>query len=449
MEEKNYTVIFDTNVLLDLYQKEGIYFALIPYLEKIEDNIIIPNQVYDEYTSKLEEIKLREFKKYDSTEKQIQDIYQNLIKNNQIKTDLKKIFGNINLFDNLTKIVENECKVIEEEIKEIKKTNEKKTNTLLKKDILKDLIERIVTKQKIKKFTLKEFIELFKEGEERIKYKIPPGITDMGKGIGTDFKTLKNKYGDFIIWKEILEYANSNPNRNIYFIENETKSDWWEKKCGKELAKILQYEFNEFSQSKIITLNLENFFKEFKEKLNLPEVELETLERYIKCLEETIEEIQANLEERFLDISNSYTYDNIFKYLENNLFNLIEENDYEYLISNDITGDRFEYIDGLDIYLKNSKNCFLEKNGLNEIVIKGEIEIECELTFQASGGRDVGFSKGVSIIGNLFLEIQLFNFNVNSHEFEGNNFYIENFKIVRANADETELDIYYEYDKEI
>lgn len=170
MEEKNYTVIFDTNVLLDLYQKEGIYFALIPYLEKIEDNIIIPNQVYDEYTSKLEEIKLREFKKYDSTEKQIQDIYQNLIKNNQIKTDLKKIFGNINLFDNLTKIVENECKVIEEEIKEIKKTNEKKTNTLLKKDILKDLIERIVTKQKIKKFTLKEFIELFKEGEERIKY---------------------------------------------------------------------------------------------------------------------------------------------------------------------------------------------------------------------------------------------------------------------------------------
>lgn len=447
MRENSYVVIFDTNVLLDLYQKEGIYFHLIPYLEKIENNIIIPNQVYDEYNSKLEEIKKREFKKYDNTEKKIKDIYEDLKRNNNIKNDFKKIFGNSNLFDCLIKKIENECKIIEKEVNRIKSINEEKPNSLLKKDTLKDLIERVVIKQKIKKFTLKEFIEISKEGEERIKYKIPPGITDAGKIGGTDFKTLKNKYGDFIIWKEILEYAKSNPNKEIYFIENETKSDWWEKKGGEELAKILQYEFKEYSQSKIITLSLENFFKEFKEKLDLPEVKLITLESHIKFLEEKIEEIKEDLENKFLEMAELYSYGNIFKYLENNLFNLIKEYNYNKLIFNDITGDSFEYIDSLDINLTSSKNCLLENLGLDEVTIKGEIEIECELTFQVSGGRDVGFSKSVSIVGNLFLEIQLFDFNINNDDFEGNNCNIENFKIIKARAEETELDIYYDYDK--
>ncbi|MBC2850340.1 hypothetical protein H5J22_02635 [Cetobacterium sp. 8H] len=446
--KKNYVVIFDTNVLFDLYQKEGIYFDLILDLEKIKNNIIIPNQVYEEYISKLERIKIREMDKYDKTEQRIKKIYQDLRKNKEIESDFQKIFGHSNLFDNLIDTIEKKCHEIEIEIKNVKMIKEEKENTLLKKDILKELIEEIMINQKLKKFTLKEFIEIFKEGEERLKYKIPPGITDANKGVGTDFKIFKNKYGDFIIWKEILQYAKLNPNIDIYFIENERKSDWWEIKGGNEFSKILEKEFQEYSQSKIIALNLESFFKEFKEKLNLPDFKLQALEEHIEALEYTIIKIQENLEDEFFFKINLNYFDNIFKYLENNLLYFIEENDYGYIISNEITGDRFEYINDLEVYLVKAKNCILEKKGLNDIVIKGEIEIECELNFQVSQGRDVGFSKNVSLVGNLFLEMNLYNFSITSKEFKDYSCDIGDFKLASIDADETELDIYYDYEKE-
>lgn len=69
-----------------------------------------------------------------------------------------------------------------------------------------------------------------KEGEERYAKKIPPGFEDAKKGgDGGD------KFGDLIIWKEMIEKATTDK-RPIIFVTDDGKSDWWHIHHGKKLG---------------------------------------------------------------------------------------------------------------------------------------------------------------------------------------------------------------------
>src|SRR4029077_20250194 len=69
-----------------------------------------------------------------------------------------------------------------------------------------------------------------KEGEERYAKKIPPGFEDAKKGgEGGD------KFGDLIIWKEMIEKAKAEV-RPIIFVTDDGKSDWWHIHSGKKLG---------------------------------------------------------------------------------------------------------------------------------------------------------------------------------------------------------------------
>ena len=69
-----------------------------------------------------------------------------------------------------------------------------------------------------------------KEGEERYAKKIPPGFEDAKKGgDGGD------KFGDLIIWKEMIDKAKTDQ-RPIIFVTDDGKSDWWHIHHGKKLG---------------------------------------------------------------------------------------------------------------------------------------------------------------------------------------------------------------------
>lgn len=66
--------------------------------------------------------------------------------------------------------------------------------------------------------------ELFlwcEEGQERYKKEIPPGFKDARNKDGV------RKYGDLIIWKELLKFALTQ-SKNIILITDDVKADWWE-----------------------------------------------------------------------------------------------------------------------------------------------------------------------------------------------------------------------------
>lgn len=67
-----------------------------------------------------------------------------------------------------------------------------------------------------------------KEGEDRYAKKIPPGFEDAKKTEG-------DKFGDLIIWKEMLEKAKADQ-RPMIFVTDDGKSDWWHSHHGKKLG---------------------------------------------------------------------------------------------------------------------------------------------------------------------------------------------------------------------
>lgn len=74
--------------------------------------------------------------------------------------------------------------------------------------------------------------EIYKEGEKRYAAKIPPGYEDSRKGDENDnfhFGGLEysRKFGDLIIWKQIIDYVKSKNIKNIIFVTEDEKKDWW------------------------------------------------------------------------------------------------------------------------------------------------------------------------------------------------------------------------------
>lgn len=69
-----------------------------------------------------------------------------------------------------------------------------------------------------------------KEGEERYAKKIPPGYKDTKKD-STDL----GKYGDLIIWKDMIAKASAD-RRPVIFITDDVKEDWWWINRGRKIG---------------------------------------------------------------------------------------------------------------------------------------------------------------------------------------------------------------------
>jgi hypothetical protein len=69
-----------------------------------------------------------------------------------------------------------------------------------------------------------------KEGEDRYSRHIPPGYKDIKKaGLDSD------KFGDLIIWKDLIEKAKAD-GRPLIFITDDVKEDWWQIHRGRKLG---------------------------------------------------------------------------------------------------------------------------------------------------------------------------------------------------------------------
>jgi len=62
-------------------------------------------------------------------------------------------------------------------------------------------------------------MEIVAEGEMRYQNQIPPGYKDSSSKEGVQ------KYGDLIIWKQIIDYAKTT-SKSIIFVTNDVKEDW-------------------------------------------------------------------------------------------------------------------------------------------------------------------------------------------------------------------------------
>jgi len=245
---ENCIFIFDTNVLLKFYKySEKVRKNFFEIFEEISDRIWIPYQVgYEFHKNRVSKIK------------EPKRDYEKLIeKLEKVKNDLKdefnrrKIHPKIDtegLYEDLEATLEEAEKKIEEK--------KKKHPDLFEEDKIRKKLNKYFEGKVGDGFSQDEKEDIYTEGRKRYQEKIPPGFKDSSKELK------REKFGDLLIWKEILEKADEDE-KDIIFITDDRKEDWWwidedDKKLGphpklrKEIREEADVSFYMYSSEKFL-----------------------------------------------------------------------------------------------------------------------------------------------------------------------------------------------------
>ena len=262
---KNAIFVFDTNVFIRLYSltKEA-RDAFFEAIEKIKDRIWMPHQVAEEFMKNRVNVILKNLGDYDNLKQKT---------NNYIK-ELAQIF-NIPETDKECEKHKNQLNAWIDKYRD--------SNLLVKdfsSDLILDKILNLFEGKTGKPYTSEEKEKMEKEGENRYKKQIPPGYKDDGKKKNEDI--INNAYGDFFLWRQILDYS-FNESKNIIFITNDKKEDWWNIVNGKTVGPRVELR------------------KEFFEKTKTKQFHMYTLDSFLKYSTDSIddkilEEVKINPE---------------------------------------------------------------------------------------------------------------------------------------------------------
>lgn len=238
----NSTFVFDTNVLLNLYRySNNTRNQLFDALNDLEDRIWIPYQVAFEFCKNRYKVIEESNKRFEKMKKGIDEFIGGL------KSE---------------RLVENNDPDLESLEKYLNDWTEKKKDSYLVFDYTDDsVLNRVLELFEGKtgeKFSKDDIEKIEKEGKERYSNKIPPGYKDDNK--------FDNKFGDLIVWKEIIDYSKNNKN-NIIFVVHDQKEDWWNKIGGKTIGPRpeLRKEFFDETGMKFHTYTMTSFLSYFNE----------------------------------------------------------------------------------------------------------------------------------------------------------------------------------------
>lgn len=183
----------------------------------------------------------------------------------KFKADVEKANSKaISTYDKAFAKIEKRIDEIEEEVRSVKDND--------------DLLENIEKHFSVgNEFSFEELIEITKEGKHRYDLKIPPGYADYS---GKNKKEGVQQFGDFIIWKQILEFSKEK-GADIIFITNDTTkdNDWCysgkENRVERPREELIK-EISDYSSASFWMYNLEQFLYHSNEYLD-SNIEEETI----------------------------------------------------------------------------------------------------------------------------------------------------------------------------
>ncbi|MCF4100040.1 PIN domain-containing protein [Gillisia sp. M10.2A] len=278
---ENGIICFDANVLLNLYRYSNeTRETLLNLIGKFKDKIWLPHQSALEYNRNRYEVIADQEKAYKEFTEKISQIQKDL------QSTSKPPFLSEEVHKSLNKVFEKVSSEVDESIL--------KYSDFLKNDPIYDTISSLFEKRITDCYDSKRLEEIYKEGEERYNKKIPPGYEDAKNKEGN------RKYGDLIIWKQIIDKAKE-LKKSIILITDERKTDWWWKiKDGRnmgprqelveELYNQAESNFHMYSSERFLSYG-QGFLQEQVNKKALEEIqemkraEMEEIRR-LKRLEE-------------------------------------------------------------------------------------------------------------------------------------------------------------------
>jgi hypothetical protein len=239
--------VFDSNVLLDLYRlPKSARNDLINVIEneKFADRVWIGFQVVLEFLNNRFEAISDQKNKFTS----VRNILENAIEQyDELTSNLETELAKLKLRQRHSLIepdkfinqknIDSGIKYIQRFIDNLDKL-EKKQSDVNDLDQIKEIVLRLFEGRMGNGFDKKRLEGIYKEGEKRYENKIPPGYKDIKK-VGSHLfedKEYIRKYGDLILWYEIIEKAKEDNLEYIILVTGDVKEDWWYEKRGKKLG---------------------------------------------------------------------------------------------------------------------------------------------------------------------------------------------------------------------
>jgi hypothetical protein len=206
--------VFDANVLLDIYRySDETADSLLKTFEKLENRIWIPYQAALEYHRNINTVIASEAKNYADAIKEASVLLTRFSKKRNHPFISQKLYKEIeSIFESLNSELE---------------ANKISMEALLTENPLKDRLASILSGKIGECFSEQKLTEIYEAGEKRFSTKTPPGYEDAKNKKGDE------KYGDLVVWTEIIEKAKS-IDSPLIFVTGDSKSDWFLEEMGKK-----------------------------------------------------------------------------------------------------------------------------------------------------------------------------------------------------------------------
>lgn len=261
---KNPIFSFDANILLHLYRySPDTRIELIEIIDKISPNLWLPEQAAYEYLKNRPIVISEQIVSLEVARKEVCDSKSKLtdqLKNKNTRShpyyseQAKQSYevGTRALLDELDK-----------NLTEIK--------ALYNDDPTKDKIADWFDGRTGEAFSDEEFEEHCQAGEERYSHKVPPGYADGENKTKKDTRSEKrSRYGDFLIWLQLMNYAKSEK-KDVIFVTDDAKEDWWLLKGDSEIftpRPELIEEFYNVTGQQVLIYSFLKFLKHGRTHLN-------------------------------------------------------------------------------------------------------------------------------------------------------------------------------------
>ncbi len=214
------TFVFDANVLLNIYRYTSeTREELFDILESLKERTWLPHQAMLEYLENREVVISQQYSIAADIEEALEEASETI----EEKYKRGHPFADTTLIK----------KQIQEAIEKIKTSivqAQSQYPNLLESDVLLERLTNLFNGRVGSEYPPKRLEEIYKEFEQRFRLQIPPGYKDKNPK-----KEGFKKYGDGVLWFQIIEYAKSQ-NKPFILVTDDQKDDWWQIEKGKTLG---------------------------------------------------------------------------------------------------------------------------------------------------------------------------------------------------------------------
>ncbi|UJB30168.1 PIN-like domain-containing protein [Chromobacterium sp. Beijing] len=275
--------IFDTNVLLNLYSyPEDVRNVFFSVLSKISDRIWIPYQVGLEFHR-------NRFSRIKQANQRVEQLLQTINKTGgQINSEVNSIelekrnIGISDIQDRLTAVQAAHAALSEAVQLACNKLPPISLSDPIGVEICK-LLDGRVGPPPADQAALDALVV---DGQDRFDKQIPPGFSDVKNKSESVFRdrglTYFRKYGDLIVWKQLMSHADEEKIKNVIFITGDKKPDWWwldESRTLGPLPELVQEITLKSSVERFWMYSADQFLKYAETYLEATEVTAEAVEQ--------------------------------------------------------------------------------------------------------------------------------------------------------------------------